>query len=1488
MSMAKIADLPMGAKLAIVGAILALILVAAFIFGGLGVMLIFLAGFVFVALLLLGYRLVLARLDSKKANPFLVGLAANSGATPQGISDPSRRARLDDLNRAFGAGIERFKAAGKDLYALPWYMVVGEPGSGKTEAIRHSNIGFPPGMQDELQGSGGTLNMNWWFANQAVLLDTAGRLMFEEVHAGETSEWQEFLKLLRSNRAHCPINGMFLILPVDSLIKDTAEELEGKARRIATQLDSIQRVLGVRFPVFVLVTKCDLLNGFRETFEELSDPRQQHQMLGWSNPAPLDQPFDPSKVDEHFEEVIERLEQRRTTQLADPAPRLGPDAKRIDEVDALYAFPQSVASMLPRLRRYLELIFVTGEWSNKPLFLRGIYFTSSMRDGEALDAQLADVLGVPVDSLPEGRAWERERSYFLRDVFAEKAFRERGLVTRADSAEKLKRRRRAVVLGSACAVVVVLLTLTWIGGLGFRKVLGEPKLFWTELAGVTQEASDQELSALASDPPRSTNFVSRASDPFTTARFDSTVGTAGADLLPRMQRRLKVPAMFSVVAAFSADLESERLGAFRSLLDRTWLVPAVEATRRKMAEETDEPWNENASLALAELMRLETLAAGHTPDGARRGVIALEPLLRYAVSSDSEVGESVVTDAQAAIDFAYADGAAWPPETLGAATPASRRAIAAGIERFETAWSGGGLLDGSAGALMELVEASRAFEQSEAALLVDVGLGSAETREEYDQGVNLWRARYDTLKSARNRLASAVEAATRGGLDLDATPAEVVSGVRSDALDAFDLGFLALREQLPKTEVGLPGDLGAFQRRADELVEDSGSRVGADLEPGSLPSSVSLDVDPDVALIVNRLESAGKAIRSAVEDRLSEAESALAGSIGAVIAQSQSALIQDRSFEVRFKMFEAADSLLAARAERGDLEVGSRGIVHARDLVRDTTKELDRLRVARPDDAAFIRVRASLDVALATAQRALQTDALDALFDSLPDSSQDIALGVAKQAELLEQIQMPTIPMTMMQGGTFDRRYHPDAANALFRAWETALSTTRIADEGTPDQLLNHEAVLRRLRSEQAVMDGYLRLYVDYWTRRIPEMASAKSYEAWGAYREDLRHITVFEVIGTLGVYTQRVRLALDVLPSNLETGLARRVESVRVSLAAQSESLGNAAAENLWANAILTWIELGEDGARARESLLRLTPTQFRSRYLGAYKGSQGGGSPYFESVVKAGIRVLAGGSQSEAQAAFTRLTDDYRAFPLCTGVETQLGPEQMRAAAEDVRTLARLQAASPSSSAAAETIGEGAETIFEDVNTLLQRMTGGQVLNTQSERAWLGGVEQISQWLAPGGQGLTAELVILPYDQQPATDGVDRFRHMQVVRGAGALSMADGISEIPTNNARPQTGISVPVGRAGDVELQFRTVPSEGFVSVARLDGPWAMVKLLLDPEASLVEDEPGFEGVWRVPVLIVEPSGAGTDYWIGVRFSHPVPERSAWLDVSVWPSP
>ncbi len=440
--------------------------------GGWKLLLIFAVVLLVLLLVLVGGYVLWSMWKRKKQNAQFGGdLQQSTTAAPRGMT-ANDLAKLDSLRKKFQEGVEAFRSRGKDLYTLPWYVIIGEPGSGKTEAIRHCNVGFPPGMHEGendtgYMGAGGTINMNWWFTNYAVLLDTAGRLVFEDVKPGETSEWKEFLKLLKKNRPNCPINGLLLVIPSDSLIRDSADQISAKAGKIAQQLDVIQRVLDFRFPVYVSISKSDKINGFREFFENVTDPQLQHQIMGWSNPEPLDTPFRPDVVDKHLTQVADRLRRRRLGLLRNPVPESA--QRRIDEVDSLYALPNSLLMLAPRLRKYLETIFMPGEWSAKPLFLRGIYFTSSMREGAALDQELAEAIGVSADELPEGKVWERDRAYFLKDLFTEKVFREKGLVTRATNTRTMLRRRQMFLYGSMFVALTIFLVITWVG----KKTIGD-------------------------------------------------------------------------------------------------------------------------------------------------------------------------------------------------------------------------------------------------------------------------------------------------------------------------------------------------------------------------------------------------------------------------------------------------------------------------------------------------------------------------------------------------------------------------------------------------------------------------------------------------------------------------------------------------------------------------------------------------------------------------------------------------------------------------------------------------------------------------------------------------------------------------------------------------------------------------------------------------------------------------------------------------------
>ena len=107
---------------------------------------------------------------------------------------------------------------GDYLYDLPWYVIIGPPGAGKTTALVNSGLKFPlarGATPAAVAGSGGTRYCDWWFAEDAVLIDTAGRYTTQDTDTkAEKSSWLAFLDLLKTNRPRQPINGVLVAISV--------------------------------------------------------------------------------------------------------------------------------------------------------------------------------------------------------------------------------------------------------------------------------------------------------------------------------------------------------------------------------------------------------------------------------------------------------------------------------------------------------------------------------------------------------------------------------------------------------------------------------------------------------------------------------------------------------------------------------------------------------------------------------------------------------------------------------------------------------------------------------------------------------------------------------------------------------------------------------------------------------------------------------------------------------------------------------------------------------------------------------------------------------------------------------------------------------------------------------------------------------------------------------------------------------------------------
>jgi type VI secretion system protein ImpL len=311
--------------------------------------------------------------------------AGTDAATGERVSQEleSIRARFkqaaEDLD---GARFASPDGRGREIEELPWYVMIGAPGSGKTTALINSGLRFPLYAKDtspSVPGVGGTRNCDWWFSDEAVLLDTAGRYTTQDSdRKADAAAWRGFLALLKEARPHRPLNGALVTVSVMDLLLWTKAERSKFAGHVRMRIAEMYAALEARFPVYALVTKVDMLAGFTEFFGDL-DMTGRAQV--WGTTFPMD--IDPALIAEPYAGDFAALEARLGAELL---ARLQ-EERDLQRRAAIYRFPQQFHAMGPLVGEFLALAFGT-QVNHKPIQLRGVYYTSGTQEGNPIDRVL--------------------------------------------------------------------------------------------------------------------------------------------------------------------------------------------------------------------------------------------------------------------------------------------------------------------------------------------------------------------------------------------------------------------------------------------------------------------------------------------------------------------------------------------------------------------------------------------------------------------------------------------------------------------------------------------------------------------------------------------------------------------------------------------------------------------------------------------------------------------------------------------------------------------------------------------------------------------------------------------------------------------------------------------------------------------------------------------------------------------------------------------
>ena len=408
-----------------------------------------------------GARLLAARRRNAR---LVAGVAADAPAP--GAAESAAEARvLGERMRAALAVLRKanpgWRMRGQYLYQLPWYMFVGAPGSGKTTALTHSGLQFPLAETlgaGAIGGIGGTRNCDWWFTDEAVLLDTAGRYTTQDSDADvDRAAWSAFLDLLRKHRRRRPVNGVIVAVSVADLLEQGEEARQVQARAVRARIQELHERLGQACPVYVIVTKSDLLAGFAEFFEPLG--REERAQV-WGVTFPLAEDGGAGAALAGFPAEFDALEARLQAQLLERMQQ----ERDLQRRALMYGFPQQFAGLRDVLARFLGTVFEPNRYE-QPALLRGVYFTSGTQEGSPIDrvmAALAARFGLGRRALPVAGA--SGRSYFITRLLREVIFREAGLGGLHRAAERRRRLLEWGLLAAAGLLALLLalgLTISW-------------------------------------------------------------------------------------------------------------------------------------------------------------------------------------------------------------------------------------------------------------------------------------------------------------------------------------------------------------------------------------------------------------------------------------------------------------------------------------------------------------------------------------------------------------------------------------------------------------------------------------------------------------------------------------------------------------------------------------------------------------------------------------------------------------------------------------------------------------------------------------------------------------------------------------------------------------------------------------------------------------------------------------------------------------------
>lgn len=298
-------------------------------------------------------------------------------------------------------------------YRVPLFLVVGPDGAGKSSLIQACGLGPESGVR--------IADAVWWIGREAILVEATVGAAHEDV--------VRLAALLQAVRPALPLNAVLLVVsPADLALTDAIEQ-NALAQATAEALAEIEASTHRRYPLYMMLSKIDLVPGFREFFDR-QEPQERARLWGFSLPfRGLAEPPGAKETGEALTRGFRAILAATRARLVEWLSREG-DPIRCGRING---FAAQVATLLPAIQPMLDAL--TPERGRAGAPLRGILLTSTRQEGLSIDPLLPELSGrlaMPRSGLaaPDLGIDDEHHDFFVAGAFRDAVLPEAGLALR--------------------------------------------------------------------------------------------------------------------------------------------------------------------------------------------------------------------------------------------------------------------------------------------------------------------------------------------------------------------------------------------------------------------------------------------------------------------------------------------------------------------------------------------------------------------------------------------------------------------------------------------------------------------------------------------------------------------------------------------------------------------------------------------------------------------------------------------------------------------------------------------------------------------------------------------------------------------------------------------------------------------------------------------------------------------------------------------------